>query len=72
MSKKGYTPRGRRIWILFQDVNGDSTTKRYCYWFDSRQAAREHKQHIESNIRSGSQWCPVYGPYAYDAVRRAR
>lgn len=42
-----YLPSGKRIWIVFQDSNGDRDSKRYCLWFDSRQKAREYLWHVK-------------------------
>lgn len=56
-----YFPRQNTIWILFQDSNGDTGSKRYCFWFESRAIARSYKKHIES--LSGS--CGLKGPVRF-------
>lgn len=39
-----YFPR-RPIWLVFDQSNGHAPVKRYVWWFDTRQAAREHMKH---------------------------
>lgn len=42
-------PKKNPIWLLFDIDNGDSGSKHYVWWFDSRKKAREHKQwHINN------------------------
>jgi hypothetical protein len=40
-----FLPKGRFFWIVFDMANGDSGSKRYVWWFDTRKAAREHINH---------------------------
>lgn len=56
-----YLPSGRRIWVLFQDTNGDESSKRYCFWFDSRKQAREYRAYVLQN----PQWASVSRPLPF-------
>jgi hypothetical protein len=38
-------PKKPVIWLLFDIDNGDSSSKHYVWWFESRQQAREFKAH---------------------------
>lgn len=37
-----WLPKGRTFWIVFDMSNGDSGTKRYCWWFDTKKDALIH------------------------------
>ena len=39
---KDYLPKGKELWLVFDLANGHPYSHRYCWWFDSRKAAREH------------------------------
>ena len=56
-----YLPKGRRIYILFQDSNGDESSKRYCFWFDSKKKALEHRKHVLRN----PEWAQVSRPIPF-------
>ena len=51
---KEYWPAGKEIWVLFDQSNGDSETKRYMWWFDTRKAARDHK-HWQNKVYKGAE-----------------
>lgn len=56
-----WLPANRRIWVLFQDSNGDKESKRYCFWFDSRKKAREYRAWVNSH----PEWAQVSHPIAF-------
>ena len=37
-------PKSKKIWILFDVDNGHEPSKHYCWWFNTRQNARDHKK----------------------------
>lgn len=41
---KDYLPKGE-VWLVFDLSNGDSTSRRYVWWFDSRKEARRFISH---------------------------
>ena len=49
------------IWILIDEDNGDASSKRYLWWFESRQKAREHKKWQNANPKNAR----VTGPFRY-------
>ena len=48
-----WMPRRSWFWCLFDTSNGDSLSRRYVWWFDTRKAAMEHKRHQEA-MRHGA------------------
>ena len=38
-------PKRKPIWLLFDLSNGDRGSKRYCWWFETREDAREHRKY---------------------------
>lgn len=36
-------PRSKTLWMLFDVDNGHEPSKHYCWWFNTRQGARDHK-----------------------------
>lgn len=40
----GLLPFGHKIWILFDIDNGHEPVKHYCWWFNTRKDARNHKK----------------------------
>ena len=37
-------PKGKEIWVLFDLSNGDAMSKRYLWWFDTREEAMAHRK----------------------------
>lgn len=56
-----YFPAGKTIWILFDTSNGDKKSKRYCWWFDTRKQAREHKAYQKTRPYGAS----LIGPFKF-------
>lgn len=56
-----YFPAGKTFWMLFDTTNGDKLSKRYCWWFDSRKQAREHKA-FQKSLPYGA---PLIGPFKF-------
>ena len=38
-------PKGREVWLLFDQANGDEGSRRYVWWFDTKGAALAHRRH---------------------------
>lgn len=56
-----YFPARKTFWILFDTANGDKLTKRYCWWFDTRKQAREHKARQKKMLYGA----PLIGPFKF-------
>lgn len=37
-------PKAKTVWVLFDVDNGHEPVKHYCWWFNTRQQARNHKK----------------------------
>lgn len=57
---KWFLPK-RNVWLLFDTANGDEKTRRYLWWFDSRQKAREFKKEHEKYANHYK----LHGPVKY-------
>lgn len=61
-NKNSQLPDGKNIWILFDVSNGDIASKRYLWWFDTRQKAREYK-HYQNNVLKNK--AKLVGPWKF-------
>lgn len=43
-----WLPKYTEFWVVFDCSNGNSRSHRYCWWFDTRRAAREHIKHTKT------------------------
>lgn len=48
-----WNPKRGHFWVVFDESNGDSQTKRYLWWFDTKKAALAHIKHV-SNLKHGA------------------
>lgn len=44
MRNKENFPKTKSIWVLFDLDNGHEPSKHYCWWFNTRKNARDHKK----------------------------
>lgn len=44
-----FLPKHMKFWVIFDMSNGDSGSRRYVWWFDTKKAALEHLKHQRSN-----------------------
>lgn len=42
-------PKTKTVWLLFDVDNGHEPSKHYCWWFNTRKHARQHKQWQKRN-----------------------
>lgn len=62
MKNKDFLPSKKHIWLLFDVSNGDISSRRYVWWFDSRQKARAHK-HWQNHILKNK--AKLVGPFKF-------
>lgn len=57
----------KTVWLVFDQSNGHAESRRYVWWFDSREAARQHKlEHC------GPDKADLSHPIPFVRVRRIR
>jgi hypothetical protein len=42
-------PKSDIVWLVFDLDNGHEPSKHYCWWFNTRQNARDHIKHQKKN-----------------------
>lgn len=52
-------PKKKSIWLLFDIDNGNSGSKHYVWWFDTRKQAREYKR---SHLNGSPSKAELVGP----------
>jgi hypothetical protein len=64
--EKDYIGHGRlrpgNMWVLFDMDNGDPSSRRYLWWFETREKARAHKKRQNSRWPSSAR---LAGPFRY-------
>ena len=55
-------PRKKMVWILFDVDNGHEPSKHYCWWFNTRQGAINHKKWQRKQKYSAG----LVGPVKYE------
>ena len=56
---------GKPIWLMFDTANGDKSTYRYVWWFESRKKALEYKQEQNKRFKQGKLNYYVVGPFKF-------
>lgn len=61
--KKHFAAPTPLIWILVDASNSNQRSKNYLWWFETRQLARAHKQHVKRVY--GEKGATLIGPFKY-------
>ena len=54
-------PKSKNIWVVFDIDNGHEPSKHYCWWFNTRQNARDHIKHQRKNYSAAG----LVGPFKF-------
>lgn len=62
--KNDNTPKSKVVWMVFDLDNGHEPSKHYCWWFNTRQNARDHIRHQKTHkyaatLSSPSKWAKI-------------